>query len=159
MKKNTKEHKGAWELAATGECSRFLPKRLCFLRVFRAQQYNANVEEEKRTYKPVKQLPREALMEIFRAGTASQVAEALWSATYHDPDWRWVQTECLRFLTYTDLEVRRAAAICLGLIAVFHRKLDVGLVLAALQRAGEDPEMKAWVEDSIADIRHSMKVQ
>jgi len=116
------------------------------------------VDDGTRKYVPVKRRTREARETIFRAGTADEISEALWSATYHDPDWRWVQTECLRFLTHADVWVRRNAATCLGLLAVFHQRLDVELVLAALHRAAADNEVKPWAEDSIADIRHTMKL-
>jgi hypothetical protein len=55
--------------------------------------------------------------------------------------------------------VRRNAATCLGLIAVFHKKLDTNLALAALQKAAEDPEVKPWAEDSMGDIRHSLELE
>lgn len=116
------------------------------------------MDDGKRKYVPVKQRTREALEPIFRAGTADEISEALWSATYRDPDWRWVQTECLRFLTHSYLWVRRNAVTCLGLLAVFHKRLDVELVLAALCRATVDNDVKPWAEDSISDIHHSIKL-
>ena len=89
---------------------------------------------------------------------AKQIVKALLSAAYYDPDWRWVQARCLYFLTHTDVWVRRNAANCLGLLAMFHNKLDADVVVPALENAAEDPEVKAWAEDSLADIRHSLKL-
>jgi hypothetical protein len=87
------------------------------------------------------------------------VGEALWSAAYYDPDWRWVQTQCLLSLTHREIRVRCHAATCLGLLAVFHKKLDLDLVLPALKKAAEDPEVKASAEDSLDDIRHTLSVK
>ncbi len=112
---------------------------------------------EERKYVPVKQRPRETIDEMLRSGVPQQIGEALWSAAYYDPDWRWVQTQCLYFLTHGDISVRRNAATCLGLLAVFHKKLDLDLVLPALRRAAEDPEVKASAEDSLDDIQHTLK--
>jgi hypothetical protein len=96
---------------------------------------------------------------MLRSGHAEQIIEALLSATYHDPDWKWVQSQCLESLTNADVWVRRNAATCLGLLAVFHQQLDLDLVISALHKAGEDAEVKPWVEDSLADIQHYMNKQ
>jgi hypothetical protein len=112
--------------------------------------------ENERKYVPVVQRPRERVEEMLRSGTPQQISEALWSAAYYDPDWRWVQTQCLLMLGHGDVWVRRNAATCLGLLAVFHKKLDTPVVVAALQKAAADPEVKPWAEDSLADIQQSM---
>jgi hypothetical protein len=114
---------------------------------------------EGRKYVPVKQWPRDKIEEILRSGIPEQIGEALWSAAYYDPDWRWVQTQCLLFLTHPDLWVRRNAATCLGLLAAFHKRLDQDLVVPALKKAAEDPEVKSWAEDSLGDIQHTFKRQ
>ena len=112
--------------------------------------------EKERKYVPVVQRPRERVEEMLRSGAAEQIGEALWSAAYYDPDWRWVQTQCLLMLRHDDVGVRRNAATCLGLLAVFHKKLDAQVVVPALKKAAEDPEVKPWAEDSLADIQHMM---
>ena len=88
---------------------------------------------------------------------AKQIVKALLSAAYYDPDWRWVQTQCLYFLTHGDVEVRRNAANCLALLAMFHNKLDTEVVLPALEKAAEDREVRVSAEDSLAEIHHSLK--
>jgi hypothetical protein len=117
-----------------------------------------DVENEERKYVPAKQRTREKIEEMLQSGAAREIGEALWSAAYYDPDWRWVQSQCLRFLTHADVGVRRNAVTCLGLIAVFHKKLDKDLVLPALQKAAEDPEVKSRAEDSLDDIRHTFEL-
>jgi hypothetical protein len=111
---------------------------------------------EERKYVPVKQRSREQVEEMLRSGAPEQIGEALWSAAYYDPDWHWVQTQCVLALTQADVWVRRNGAICLGLLAVFHKKLDAQVVVPALEKAAEDPEVKPWAEDSLADIHHIM---
>jgi hypothetical protein len=118
--------------------------------------YNADVDAEQRKYRRAQQRSRQQLEDMLGSGEAEQIIDALLSAAYYDPDWRWVQLQCLQALTHSDVWVRRNAATCLGLLAVFHQKLDVELVLAALRKAGEDAEVQPWVEDSISDIQHYM---
>jgi hypothetical protein len=53
--------------------------------------------------------------------------------------------------------VPRNAATCLGLLAVFYKKLDLDLVLPALEKAAEDPEVKGSAEDCLKDIRYTFQ--
>ncbi|HEY6305985.1 MAG TPA: hypothetical protein VI488_05930 [Candidatus Angelobacter sp.] len=115
--------------------------------------------ENKRKHEPVEQRTREQVEAMLASGDSAKTIKALWSAAYYDPDWRWVQTQCLLFLTHADLWIRRNAATCLGLVAVFHKKLDQDLVVPALKKAAEDPDLKPWAEDSLGDIQHTFKVQ
>lgn len=115
--------------------------------------------QENRKYQRVEQRTREQVDAMLLSADANQIVKALLSAAYYDPDWRWVQTQCLYFLTHNEAGVRRNAANCLGLLAVFHKKLDTEVALPALEKAAEDPEVKAWAEDSLADIRHSLKLR
>jgi hypothetical protein len=43
------------------------------------------------------------------------------------------------------------------LLAVFHKKLDLELVLPALRKAAEDPDVKSWAEDSLGDIQYTFE--
>lgn len=110
-----------------------------------------------REHVEVKQRTRERIEEMLRSAVPEQIREALWSAAYYDPDWRWVQAQCLYFLTHADVWVRRNAASCLGLLAVFHKKLDVQVVAPALKKAAQDPEVQAWAEESLGDIQDSIE--
>lgn len=118
---------------------------------------NGQESKETRKYEPVEQRTREQVEAMLDSRDVKQVVRALLSATYYDPDWRWVQSRCLFYLTHADVWVRRSAANCLGLLAVFHKKLDSDVVVPALQRAAEDPEVKPWAEDSLDDIHHSLR--
>jgi hypothetical protein len=110
-------------------------------------------------YEPVEPRTREELLEMLESGDASRIAGGLYSATYHDSDWRWVQGQCLRFLAYQSSQVRWAAATCLGDLSVFHHKLDLELVLPALKEALNDPAIQSTVEDSLDQIHQNVKTQ
>ena len=114
--------------------------------------------KDHRDDRPVEQRTREQVESMLASGDVKQIAKALASAVYYDPDWRWVQGQCLFYLTHADVEVRRSAATCLGLLAVFHKKLDVAVVVPALKYAAADPEVKAMADDSLADIRQSLNL-
>ncbi len=113
--------------------------------------------KEHREYQAVEQRTREQVEAMLASADARQIARALTSAAYYDPDWRWVQGQCLFYLTHADVEVRRSAATCLGLLAVFHKKLDAAVVLPALKNAAADPEVQAWAEDALQDIEVTLK--
>jgi hypothetical protein len=72
---------------------------------------------------------RPELEVLLESGKQSAIIEALLIAAYYDPDWRWVQGVCLRFLDDTDVWVKTNAATCLGHIARIHKNLDLELVL------------------------------
>ena len=114
--------------------------------------------KDHRDDRPIEQRTREQVESMLASGDVKQIAKALASAAYYDPDWRWVQSRCLFYLTHADVEVRRSAATCLGLLAVFHKKLDVAVVVPALKYAAADPEVKAMADDSLADIRQSLNL-
>jgi len=108
-------------------------------------------------YEEVKRMTRDEVLEALSSQTPERIRTALWSAAYFDKDWRWVQDQCLCFLTFPDLWVRRNAATCLGILAVFHKKLDIERVIPKLEDAGRDEEVRPFVEDSLEDIRHHVK--
>ena len=115
--------------------------------------------DEKLRYEPVIERTREEIEEILRANHPEQVCEALWSAVYYDPDWRWVQQQCLNYMLHPDLSLRCCAVMLLGVLAVFHKRLDVDLVVPALHQAAQEPALRPWAEDSLDDIRHNIKFQ
>lgn len=118
-----------------------------------------NKDEKRLQYKPVLEFSRKEMEEMLQSGIPEQIDEALWSAAYYDPDWRWVQSQCLLFLGHSDLSVRTSAVICLGTHVNFGGHLDLALVLPALHKAGEDPCLRACVEDTLSDISHHIKTQ
>jgi len=84
---------------------------------------------------------------------------ALLSAAYYDPDWRWVQSECLAFRRSNDHYVGWVAATCLGHLARIHRQLDLELALQRLTEMRTDPLVESAVNDALDDIRFFLKFQ
>ena len=99
------------------------------------------------------------LLELFADSDPIVVAEALYSATYHDEDWKWVQGLCLQFLKSEHVQIRWAAATCLGNLATFPKQLDLDLVLPVLHEASRDPAIRAPAEDRLADVKQFVKMQ
>ncbi len=101
-------------------------------------------------YEEIHPLDRADLNRLLDSGNQDAILASLLSAAYYDPDWRWVQSLCLRFLDHPEKDIRRTAAICLGHLARIHGQLDIDIVLprlTAIQAAGE-----INVEDAIDDI-------
>jgi len=92
---------------------------------------------------PVERADLERLLE---SGNEAAIVDALLSAASYDPDWRWVQTTCLRFLDHPSKWVRWNAATGLGYIARIHRKLDTEIVVPKLMSLREDAEIALNVE-------------
>jgi hypothetical protein len=97
-------------------------------------------------------ITRRAAQEAFAGGDARRIADALVAVTFSDPDWRWVQGECLVLLDHPSDEVRGLAATCLGHLARIHGQLDRRPVLAALCEHRDDPVIGGRVEDALDDI-------
>lgn len=78
---------------------------------------------------------REEAARIFASGNAKEIAAALVDITFHDPDWRWLQSKCLSFTPNNDSIVRRAAITCLGHVARIHKRLDLETVLPVIKNS------------------------
>ncbi len=110
-------------------------------------------------YEPVAEQPRDAIERDLSSGDPERISAALYSATYHDPDWRWVQDECLKFLKHAEVRVRWTAATCLGDLAMFHKMLDLPRVLPELIEAAKDESIRDPAETSISFIKQAVKPQ
>jgi hypothetical protein len=108
-------------------------------------------------YKPVPELSRATLEHDLASEDPAKISAALYSATYHDPDWHWVQEQCLRFLKHPHVGVRWNAATCLGDLAMFHKTLDLPRVLPELMEACDDENIRDAAETSISFINQSVK--
>ena len=93
-------------------------------------------------YEPVLPRSREELDTAFRSGDPGGIHDALISAAYWDDDWRWAQDQCLSFADHDSAVVRAGTAYALGLIAVFHAKLELDRVVPVLRRLAEDPVVR-----------------
>jgi len=109
-------------------------------------------------YEEAARMTHEQLLEAFNSDDPLRIEPALWSATHDEPDWRWLQDQCLRFLDSPDQSVRWAAASCLGVIAMTRGKLDVERVIPRLEEAGREEAIRPAVEDSLSYIREKSGV-
>jgi HEAT repeat protein len=100
---------------------------------------------------------RQDLVKALASNDPEQVRNALYSAAKHEADWAWSQEQCLKFLAHKESEVRWAAALSLGYIAVYQRKLDLTKVLPALHAAKKDGLIAPVVEDSLEMIQQYVK--
>jgi hypothetical protein len=86
------------------------------------------------------------------SSSPEEVCDALLASALHDPDWRWVQEQCLRSLQHPSEDVRGLALTCLGHVARLHGRLDVERVLPALAALRAHPALAGRVEDALDDI-------
>jgi hypothetical protein len=100
---------------------------------------------------------RQDLVKALASDDSAQVRNALYSAAKHEPDWMWTQEQCLKFLVHKEREVRWAAALSLGFIAVYQGRLDLAKVLPELHAAKKDGLIAPVVEDSLEMIRQYVK--
>jgi len=109
-------------------------------------------------YEPLP-MSRAELEASIESGNQTAITEALLSAAFFDPDWRWVQGICLRFLDHTDSIVRWYAACCIGHIARIHEVLDLDLVLPKLVSLKTDAAIGPYIEEVMEDIRRWIRLQ
>ena len=89
-------------------------------------------------YEPVLPATREELNVLLKSDSPETVASALHAATKYEEDWNWVQDQCLTALSSPEVQVRWAAATCLGDLAFLRRPLNVEAVVPALEAAAKD---------------------
>jgi len=100
---------------------------------------------------------RQDLVKALGSDDPERVRNALYSAAKYESDWAWTQEQCLKFLVHKKSEVRWAAALSLGYIAVYQRRLDLAKVLPELYAAKSDNLIAPVVEDSLEMIRQYVK--
>lgn len=103
-------------------------------------------------YEEINPMSRRYAEAIFKEENAEKIEEALVRITFHDEDWRWVQSYCLKFLEHSDSGVRAIAAICLGHLACIHGTIDTALVIPALKAHLTDPDVAENVANALDDI-------
>jgi hypothetical protein len=108
-------------------------------------------------YEDFEYLSRAELQMAFDSGNSEKIRNALFSAAKYEPDWRWSQDQCFRFLDHPDHLVRWAAALALGFIALYQRNLDLPEALPRLHAACHDPLIKGPASDSIEMVLQFVK--
>jgi hypothetical protein len=108
----------------------------------------------------LKVLPKrhEDVQDAFAADNLELTFDLLVRVTYCDPDWRWVQQQCLDLTYHANPEVRKLAVSCLIDLARLHEDLDGGVVLARLGELMNDPELKPTAEKALAEINSVLNV-
>jgi hypothetical protein len=110
-------------------------------------------------YHEIFPMSRSELERLTDSGNDSAIIEGLLSAAFYDPEWRWVQNLCLRFLADPDSGIRSNAAMCLGHVARIHGQLDIEVVVPRLTELLRDTSIAPWAEDALEDIKFFLKSQ
>ena len=103
-------------------------------------------------YHDVEHHSRAELQRCLASTSSLVICAALVSAAFHETDWRWVQGQCLAFLSHGNPDVRGVAATCFGHLARIHHVLDESVVRPALGSALNDPLISGRAEDALDDM-------
>ena len=105
-------------------------------------------------YRPPQPVSHSDAEAAFAQGDQGRICEVLVGLAFNDPDWRWVETACVRFADRGDAGGRSVALICLSHLARIHRQLDVEVVMPVIVRELEDdPLVAGQAEDALDDLR------
>jgi hypothetical protein len=81
-----------------------------------------------------------------------EVATTLVSAAFYDPDWRWVESECMRLIEDPHADIRGVAATCIGHLARIHGVISERARSRVEAMLG-DTEVAGVAKDALDDIR------
>lgn len=92
-------------------------------------------------YEGVGEPNRDAYLQARRSGDVDRMTQELLALAFHDPDWRWVQVECVSLLTddFSDEQSRYIAVLCLGHLANFHPMIEYDEVVPLVTGLKDDP--------------------
>ena len=82
------------------------------------------------------------------------MCRALVAAALHDPDWRWVLSQCEALVEHPSSWVRRVIPVCFSHLARIHRQIDRVRMEVILDRLVSDPipEVRGAVQDARDDF-------
>jgi hypothetical protein len=100
-------------------------------------------------YERLEFVPPESLDRLIESGDPDLIQKAIYSSTSYGGDWKWTQSQCLRFIKSEHQKVRWAAAQCLGTLAMLGYPVEVEKVLPALREALNDPSISGEADMSI----------
>ncbi len=103
-------------------------------------------------FQEVNPMSRRYAEQVFRQDDPNKIEEALLRVTFHDEDWRWVQSYCLKFLIHPNKSVCVKAATCLSHLACIHGTLDIAVVVPALKAQLRDLKVAKAASDALDDI-------
>jgi HEAT repeat protein len=95
---------------------------------------------------------REEAQRAFASNSPEIISDTLLRIIYHDSDWRWVQGQCLLYAKHESDEVRRAAAQCLGSLALNRGIIDSELVIPVLNELVKDSRTAKQAEEALSSI-------
>lgn len=95
---------------------------------------------------------RTELARALSEGDTAGIAQALVGLVWHDPDWKWLQEQCVSRLDHPDDDIRGLAITSLGHIARIHGKIDRATVEGHLRPLLNDPDLAGRVHDALDDI-------
>jgi len=113
---------------------------------------------DKPKYVEIKPRSREELEGAFAGDDENAICNAMYSAAQHEPDWRWAQGELVRFLGHKSLVVRSTAVIALGELVLFRGHVDIEIVLPEIHKLGNDPDLAAYVEQYLEDLKSRITI-
>ena len=108
-------------------------------------------------YHEPKPYNRADAVRALRAEDPATICAALVGVAFHEPDWRWVQGECVRLATHPDVGVRGTVATCFGHLARIHGTIDLPVVEPTLAELAGDPEVAGRVSDARDDFAVFLK--
>lgn len=104
-------------------------------------------------YQEPEQISKIEALQIFATHCTNDICNALVALAFYNPDWKWVQDQCLIFINHKDIDIQKLAAICLGHLARIHSTLEKEKVLPVLMEKLNDKEMAGTVQDALDDIK------
>jgi len=110
------------------------------------------------TYQP-RPYGREDALKALSSNDESAICHALVGIAVHDPDWRWVQSQCAALAGHRSPGVRGVVATCIGHLARIHGEVDRAVVDPILDRLAADGDagVRGSVEDARVDFRVYLK--
>lgn len=90
-------------------------------------------------YEPVEPHTREDAEAAFARDDPDELVRVLLGLSWYEPDWPWVQEQCLRFSQHPSSKVRYMVPLCLMHIARIYHDLDVDRVFPVLETLQHDP--------------------
>src|SRR5688572_23858792 len=103
-------------------------------------------------YHEVDPISREEALTAFASNDPELVCTTLVQVAYYDPDWQWVQEQCINFTKHPNLDICGLAVTCLGHIARIHRTLEIDKVLPILKELYKNPKIAGLIDDTLDDF-------
>jgi hypothetical protein len=103
-------------------------------------------------YREPSPVERKLAERLLYSDDPDRIRETLVALAFYEPDWQWVQEECLRLTNHENWSIRAVAATCLGHLARVHRRLDLNRVLPRLEELKAEASTAGYAADAMSDI-------